>query len=147
VSGVRFEGAAVAHPAPGVIEALGDAELIVVCPSNPVVSIGPLLAVPGLREMLATRRRRVVAVSPIVAGAALKGPADRLMAELGTEPSVVGVARLYAPWVGTLVIDVADAGREGAVHAEGVRCIVTDTVMKSPERATALARVVVDAVG
>jgi LPPG:FO 2-phospho-L-lactate transferase len=147
VSGVRFEGAAVAHPAPGVIEALGDAELIVVCPSNPVVSIGPLLAVPGLREMLATRRDRVVAVSPIVAGAALKGPADRLMAELGTEPSVVGVARLYAPWVGTLVIDVADAGREGAVHAEGVRCIVTDTVMKSPERATALARVVVDAVG
>jgi LPPG:FO 2-phospho-L-lactate transferase len=147
VSGVRFEGAAAAHPAPGVMEALDDAELIVVCPSNPVVSIGPLLAVPGLREALIIRRDRVVGVSPIVAGAALKGPADRLMAELGTEPSVVGVARLYAPWVGTLVIDVADAARAGAVEAEGVRCIVTDTIMNSPERAAALARVVVDAAG
>jgi LPPG:FO 2-phospho-L-lactate transferase len=129
------------------MEALDDAELIVVCPSNPVVSIGPLLAVPGLREALIIRRDRVVGVSPIVAGAALKGPADRLMAELGTEPSVVGVARLYAPWVGTLVIDVADAARAGAVEAEGVRCIVTDTIMNSPERAAALARVVVDAAG
>jgi LPPG:FO 2-phospho-L-lactate transferase len=145
VSGVRFEGAASAHPAPGVMEALGDAELIVVCPSNPVVSIGPLLAVPGLREMLATRRDRVVAVSPIVAGAALKGPADRLMAELGMEPSVVGVARLYARLVGALVVDVADEGCADAVEAEGVRCIVTDTVMGSPERAAALARVVIDA--
>jgi LPPG:FO 2-phospho-L-lactate transferase len=147
VSGVRFEGAAAAHPAPGVMEALDGAELIVVCPSNPVVSIGPLLAVPGLREALTMRRDRVVGVSPIVAGAALKGPADRLMAELGTEPSVVGVARLYAPWVGTLVIDVADAARAGAVEAEGVHCIVTDTVMNTPERAAALARVVVDAAG
>ena len=86
-----------------------------------------------------------MAVSPIVAGSALKGPADRLMAELGTEPSVVGVARLYAPWVSTLVIDEADRALAGAVEAEGVRCVVAPTVMDSPDRAAALARAVIDA--
>jgi LPPG:FO 2-phospho-L-lactate transferase len=145
VSGVRFEGSAAALPAPGVMEAIERAEVIVVCPSNPVVSIGPVLAVPGVRDALVRRRDRVIAVSPIIAGAALKGPADRLMAELGTQSSVVGVARLYAPWVPTLVVDGADATRASDVEAEGVRCVVTDTVMSTPERAAALARVVVDA--
>jgi LPPG:FO 2-phospho-L-lactate transferase len=145
VSGVRFEGATAALPAPGVMEALERADVIVVCPSNPVVSIGPVLAVPGVRDALVRRRDRVIAVSPIIAGAALKGPADRLMAELGTQSSVVGVARLYAPWVRTLVVDGADATRASDVEAEGVRCVVTDTVMSTPERAAALARVVVDA--
>jgi LPPG:FO 2-phospho-L-lactate transferase len=145
VRGVRFEGAEAAQAAPGVMEALHDADSIIVCPSNPVVSIGPVLAVPGVREALMARRDRVAAVSPIVAGAALKGPADRLMAELGSEPSVVGVARLYAPWVGTLVVDVADAHHAGAVEAEGLRCVVTPTVMDSPQRAEELARAVVDA--
>ncbi len=147
VRAVRFEGAEVARPAPGVMEALGDADAIVVCPSNPVVSIGPVLAVPGVREILVARRAQVVAVSPIVAGAALKGPADRLMAELGSESSVVGVARLYAPWVGSLVVDEADGSHAAAVEAEGVRCIVAPTVMSTRERAEDLARVVVDAAG
>ncbi len=147
VRGVRFEGAETARPAPGVMEALQGAATIVVCPSNPVVSIGPVLAVPGVRETLVARRDQVVAVSPIVAGAALKGPADRLMAELGTEPSVLGVARLYAPWVGTLVVDVADASHAAAIRAEGVRCVVTPTVMSTPERAEDLARAVIHAAG
>ena len=147
VRAVRFDGAETSRPAPGVMESLGDAHSIVVCPSNPVVSIGPVLAVPGVREILVARRSQVVAVSPIVAGAALKGPADRLMAELGTESSVVGVARLYAPFVGTLVVDVADASHAAAVEAEGVRCVVAPTVMTTPERAEDLARVVVDAAG
>jgi len=129
------------------MESLEQADTIVVCPSNPVVSIGPLLAVPGVSEALVARRARVVAVSPIIAGAALKGPADRLMAELGTEASVVGVAKLYAPWAATLVVDTADAARAADVEAEGVRCIVTPTVMGSPERAADLARAVVDAGG
>jgi LPPG:FO 2-phospho-L-lactate transferase len=116
----------------------------VVCPSNPIVSIGPLLAVPGVRDALVARRDDIVAVSPIVAGSALKGPADHLMAELGTEPSVVGVARLYAPWVGTLVIDEADRALAGDVEAEGVRCAVAPTIMDSPDRAAALARFVID---
>ena len=145
VRSVRFEGAADARPAPGVMDALERASLIVVCPSNPVVSIGPLLAVRGLEDTLRGRRDDVVAVSPIVAGAALKGPADRLLRELGTESSVVGVARLYASWVGTLVIDEADAGRAAAVEAEGIRCVVAPTVMSSPERAADLAKVVLDA--
>jgi LPPG:FO 2-phospho-L-lactate transferase len=147
VRAVRFEGAEAARPAPGVMEALGDADAIVVCPSNPVVSIGPVLAVPGVREILVARRAQVVAVSPIVAGAALKGPADRLMAELGGESSVVGVARLYAPWVGSLVVDEADGSHAAAVEAEGLRCIVAPTVMSTRERAEDLARVVVDAAG
>ncbi len=147
VGGVRFEGDVSARPAPGVMESLAETDAIIVCPSNPVVSIGPLLAVTGVRQALVDRRQRVVAVSPIVAGAALKGPADRLLAELGSEASVVGVARLYAPWVGTLVIDVADAALADAVEAQGVRCIVTPTVMSSPERAADLAQVVVGAAG
>jgi LPPG:FO 2-phospho-L-lactate transferase len=143
VSAVRFEGAESAHPGPGVLDALKEADRIIVCPSNPIVSIAPLLAVPGILETLMAHRDRVVAVSPIVAGAALKGPADRLMTELGSDPSVAGVARLYAPWISTLVIDEADRGQSRAVEAEGVRCVVAPTIMDSPERATDLAKVMI----
>jgi LPPG:FO 2-phospho-L-lactate transferase len=145
VRSVAFAGADTATPGPGVLDALAEAESIVVCPSNPIVSIGPLLAVPGVAASLEARRDDIVAVSPIVAGAALKGPADRLMAELGTEPSVVGVASLYAPWVGTLVIDQADAAHAGAVEAQGMRCVVGPTVMRTPDAAADLARLVLDA--
>ena len=147
VRAVRFAGAELARPTPGVMDALASADRIVVCPSNPIVSIGPLLAVPGVLDALVGRRADVIAVSPIVAGAALKGPADHLMAELGTEPSVVGVARLYAPWVSTLVIDEADRARAPEVEAQGVRCVVAPTIMGSPERAAALARFVIDVRG
>jgi LPPG:FO 2-phospho-L-lactate transferase len=142
VQGVRFEGAAVARPAPGVLDALAAAERVVICPSNPIVSIGPVLAVPGVRPAVEAARDRVVAVSPIVAGAALKGPADRLLAELGHEVSVVGVARLYAPLAATLVVDEADAPLAAAVEAEGMRCVVAPTIMRGAPEAAALARVV-----
>ena len=142
VESVRFEGAEEAEPAPGVLAAVAAADRVVICPSNPVVSIGPLLAVPGVADAVRARRPDVVAVSPIVAGAALRGPADRLMADLGHEASVVGVARLYAPYAACLVVDEADAGLAAAVEAEGVRCVVAPTVMAGPERAAALARVV-----
>jgi LPPG:FO 2-phospho-L-lactate transferase len=147
VSAVRFAGAEEARPGPGVLEALDTAEVIVVCPSNPVVSIGPLLAVPGMAQHLAGLRERIVGVSPIIAGAALKGPADRLLREMGFESSVVGVARWYAPWMGTLVIDEADAALAGAVESEGVRCLVAPTIMSSVEHAATLSRTVLDAVG
>ena len=143
VTGVRFRGAAAARPAPGVLDALDQGEIIVICPSNPIVSIGPLLAVPGVRDAVVARREHVVAVSPIVAGAALKGPADRLLRELGHEATVVGVARLYAPLAATLVIDRADAASAGAVEAAGMRCVVTPTVMRGPMEAAALARAVI----
>jgi LPPG:FO 2-phospho-L-lactate transferase len=109
------------------------------------VSIAPVLAVQGVQDAVADRRDEVVAVSPIVAGAALKGPADRLLAELGHEPSVVGVARLYAPFCGTLVIDEADAELADDVEAEGLRCVVTPTVMATPEITDALAATVLAA--
>jgi LPPG:FO 2-phospho-L-lactate transferase len=142
VRSVRFEGAGAARPAPGVLEAVAAARTAVICPSNPVVSIGPILAVPGVAEALAARRDRVVAVSPIVGGRALKGPADRLMAELGHEVSVVGVARLYREVAGTLVVDEADAALAPAVEAAGVRCVVAPTVMHTAVEAAALAKLV-----
>ncbi len=146
VRGVRIRGADVARPAPGVLDALDDAEIVVICPSNPIVSIEPVLAVPGVRQAVIARRESVVAVSPIVAGAALKGPADRLLAELGHEVSVVGVARLYAPLAAALVVDEADAALAPAVEAAGMRCVVTAAVMRGPAEAAALARAVLGAV-
>ena len=147
VKGVRFAGAGAARPGPGVIEALAGAAAVVICPSNPIVSIGPVLAVPGLEEALRARRDDTVAVSPIVAGAALKGPADRLLTELGHEASVVGVARLYAPLAAALVIDESDAALAGAVEAEGMRAVVAPSIMTSPEAARALAEAALGAVG
>jgi LPPG:FO 2-phospho-L-lactate transferase len=146
VRGVRFAGAETATPAPGVLDALASAGVIVICPSNPIVSIGPVLAVAGVRDALVARREHVVAVSPIVAGAALKGPADRLLRELGHEASVVGVARLYAPMAATLVVDEADAALAPAVEAEGMRCVVTPTVMTGAAEAAALAGAVLGVV-
>ena len=147
VLSVRFAGAEAAQPAPGVVEAVGSADRLVIAPSNPLVSIGPVLAVPALDEAVAARREDTVAVSPIVAGAALRGPAARLLAELGHESSVVGVARLWAPWAATLVVDEADAGLALAVEAEGVRCVVAPTVMRGPREAAAMAQIVLDGTG
>ena len=142
---VDFEGAAAATPAPGVLDAIAGAGTIVIAPSNPIVSIGPLLAVPGVREALEARRDRSVAISPLVGGAALKGPAERLMREQGLEANAVGVARLYAPLAGTMVIDHADAADAARIEALGVRPVVTDTIMADPERARALALTTLDA--
>jgi LPPG:FO 2-phospho-L-lactate transferase len=145
VTGVRFVGADEARLQPTAEAAMRDAEVVVVAPSNPIVSIGPIRAIAGVDELLAARRSSVVAVSPIVGGAALKGPADRMLIELGHEASVVGVARLYAPIAGTLVIDPADADLAPAVEATGMRCVVQPSVMSTPEIGAALARVVLDA--
>jgi LPPG:FO 2-phospho-L-lactate transferase len=142
VSAVRFEGSDTSTPSPGVLDAIASAERVIVCPSNPIVSIGPILAVPGVRDAVTERRDSVVAVSPIVAGAALKGPADRMLAELGHEASVVGVARLYAPIASTLVVDEADAALAGEVEQAGMRCVVAPTIMRTPADAAALAKVV-----
>ncbi len=140
VVAVRFEGASTAKPAQGVLESLHGAETIVLCPSNPVISIGPLLEVTGIREVLVERRDRVVAVSPIVGGAPVKGPADRLMRPLGIEVSCVGIARTYAAICSTLVIDTIDADRAPEIEAIGLRCTVTNTLMRDPGVAAELAR-------
>lgn len=143
VSAVRFEGSGAAGFTD--LSLLTDSAAVVIAPSNPIVSIGPIRALAGVNDALAARRESVVAVSPIVAGAALKGPADRMLVELGMEPTVVGVARLYAPVCGTLVIDGQDAHLAGAVEECGMRCVVTDTIMSREGVAESLARTVVDA--
>ncbi|MEN9804470.1 MAG: 2-phopspho-L-lactate transferase [Actinomycetota bacterium] len=144
VTAVRFVGAESARPT--FLDELSTSDVVVVAPSNPLVSIGPLRALEGVDRTLNSRRDHVVAVSPIVAGSALKGPADRMLAELGHEPSVVGVARLYAPVCSTLVIDVRDADRVDEVEREGVRCVVTDTIMSSPDVSRSLALTTVSAI-
>ncbi len=142
VTAVRVAGSQTAHPTPGLIKSLAAARTIVIAPSNPIVSIGPVLEVPGVRPAMAARRDSVVAVSPIVGGAALKGPADRLMRELGHECSVVGVARLYRDVAATLVIDEVDAHLADDVESVGVSCVVAPTVMHGVESAADLARIV-----
>ena len=142
IRAVHFAGVDTAKPAPGVLEALHDAALVVVAPSNPIVSIGPILAVSGVAETLAARRSSVVAISPIVAGAALKGPAARMLVELGHEPSALGVARLLAPSIGAFVLDERDGDDLARVHELGIAACATETVMADDAVAAALARVV-----
>jgi LPPG:FO 2-phospho-L-lactate transferase len=143
VAAVRFEGVDSARPAPGVVEAIHSADVVVVCPSNPVVSIGPILAVAGIRAALRERREAVVGISPIVQGAALKGPAAHLLPLLGAEVSASGVAWLYADFCGTFVVDRRDPGEAPKVEALGVRPAVLETVMDTPETARSLASAVV----
>ena len=146
VRALRFEGAEQARPAPGVLESIAEAEAVVVAPSNPLVSIGPILAVPGLRQALVDTAAPVVAVSPIVGGRALKGPADRMMASLGPEASATGVARLYADFLDVLVLDKVDAALAPAVEALGVRPVVADTIMRDDATRRALAEATLNAV-
>jgi LPPG:FO 2-phospho-L-lactate transferase len=146
ISNVRFAGAEDSTPAPGVVEAIESAELIVIAPSNPLVSIAPVLAVPGIRDALVQRRKDVIAVSPIIAGAALKGPADRMLDELGHDASVLGVAALYNEFASTLVIDTADDSLQSAVESFGLNCIVTETIMSKPGVSESLARTVLSGV-
>lgn len=137
--GVRFVGIEQARPAPGVLEALRTAEVIVIAPSNPVVSIGTILAVPGVRDAIVAASAPVVAVSPIIAGAPVKGPAAPLMRAVGLEVSVRGVAACYQGLVDVLVIDRADADLADDIRASGINVAVTDTVMRGPVEKRCLA--------
>jgi len=127
-----------------VLDALKTADLVVVCPSNPVTSIGPILAVPGIVEALASTHARVVGVSPIVAGAAVSGPAGALMRARGLPVSPVGVARAYAPWLSTLLVAHEDAACAAELGALGVAVVPTDVMMPNAAREVALARVVLE---
>jgi LPPG:FO 2-phospho-L-lactate transferase len=145
IRSVRFDHVG-ATPTAEVLAALGDGAILI-APSNPIVSIGPIRALPGIDEALGARRDAVVAVSPIVGGAALKGPADRMLTELGIEPSVVGIAELYAPVAATLVVDPVDAHLAADVERAGMTCLVVPSVMSTPDVAAALARACLDASG
>jgi LPPG:FO 2-phospho-L-lactate transferase len=146
---VRFRGAEGAKATHEVLAAISSASVVVVAPSNPIVSVGPILAVPGLSETLASARSRgvpIIAVSGIVGGKALKGPADRMLASLGHEVSALGVARLYANWVDAFVLDAVDAALRPAIEALGLRALVTDTIMNDDAARARLAGEILDSI-
>jgi LPPG:FO 2-phospho-L-lactate transferase len=142
VKGIRFENIASARPAPGVAEAIRQAEALIICPSNPLISIGPILAVPGLRALLQETKATVAAISPVVGGASLKGPTDRMLAELGMEVSATQVARLYADLLDVYIIDHQDEQAKAQIEQLGMKVFVTNTVMSGPEEKLALAKAV-----
>lgn len=146
VAGVDLTAAEAADPAPGVIEAISEADVVVVCPSNPIISVAPILAVRGVRAALAARRHKVVAVTPVIGGRPVRGPADRLLSGLGVEVSAVGVAGLYADFCGTFVIDDVDAGLAPRVAALGVDAVVAPTLMTDDQAAASLAKQALGAV-
>jgi LPPG:FO 2-phospho-L-lactate transferase len=141
VRGIGFGGVESAKPAAGVLEAIRNADRIIVCPSNPLISIGPILAVPGIREALRARRREVIAVCPIVGGKSLKGPSDKMLTQLGHESSARSVAKLYADFTGTFVIDPADRSQSAAIEKLEMKVVVVPTVMKTRQDKRKLARV------
>ena len=146
VRAVNYAGAPVARPAPGVLNALRTADAVLVCPSNPITSIGPILAVPGLVEGLRATEATVVAVSPIVGGDAVSGPAGRLMAGAGLPVSATGVARAYAGWLDVLVFDEQDRALAPEVRAAGAAPVPVPTMMSSRDAEVALARHVLSAI-
>ncbi|MDE2059746.1 MAG: 2-phospho-L-lactate transferase [candidate division NC10 bacterium] len=140
VRGVVFEGIDGSQPAPGVLEAIEAADGIIVCPSNPIISIGPILAVPGIREALKATRAPIVAISPLVCGRSLKGPTDKFLAGLGHEVSALSVARLYHDFLDLLIIDRLDTDLLPAIEALPLRARATETVMNNLDRKIALAK-------
>jgi len=140
VKGIRFAGVESAQPAPGVLEAIRDADRVIICPSNPLISIGPILAVPQVRDQLRAHKEKVLAVCPIVGGKSLKGPSDKMLAQLGHEPTASGVAKLYADFTGTFVIDPVDKSQSAAIAALGMKVAILPTVMKTLAQKRKLAR-------
>ena len=144
VLGVEFFGVDEAKPAPGVLEAIREAERVIVCPSNPIVSIGTILAVNGVRDALRQTDAKKVAVSPIIAGAPVKGPADKLLRGLGFEVSAFSVAKLYSDFLDVFVLDAADAAERDKIEKLGIEVKVTNTLMKNLEDKIELARAVLE---
>jgi len=141
---IAFEGATQAKPAPGLIEAIADAGLVLIAPSNPLISIGPILAVPGIREALRRRREQVVSVCPLVGGKSLKGPTDKMMAQLGHDVSAAAVAAMYSDFCGTMILDSADEGACAEVEAARMHAIVLPTVMHTDGDKIRLAQSIMD---
>jgi LPPG:FO 2-phospho-L-lactate transferase len=147
VRGFSYENAGSARPAEGVLDAIDQADAVVVCPSNPFISIGPILAIPGIRDALRARTRAVMAVSPIIAGQAVKGPTAAMLAQLGHEVSAAGVAALYCDFAGVFVLDTADGGLVETVSRLGVEPRVTPVLMATDEARVDLARRLVEMLG
>ncbi|HEV2668268.1 MAG TPA: 2-phospho-L-lactate transferase [Blastocatellia bacterium] len=146
VTGIRFENIESAKPAPGVAEAVLSSDAIIICPSNPLISIGPILAVPGLRGLLERAEAPVVAISPVVGGASLKGPTDRMLADLGMQVSAAQVARLYSDIADVFILDIQDEHAKPEIENLGLKVCVTDTVMSGLEEKIKLAEFTLRAV-
>lgn len=144
---VELRGLANARPAPGVCEAIRSADLVILPPSNPLVSIGPILGLPGVRDALRQTPAAVVGINPLVAGKPIKGPADRMLSGLGIEASAAGVAGLYADFLDAFVIDAQDAAHQAGLQAQGLTVRVTDTIMTDMDTSIALARTVIALAG
>jgi LPPG:FO 2-phospho-L-lactate transferase len=142
VTDVIFEGAEKAEPAPGVIKAIEGAERIIICPSNPILSIAPILAIKAIKKALENAKAPIVGVSPIVGGKALKGPADKVMKSLGYEPSAYGVAKFYGKLLKHLIIDETDKEQKKRIEKLGIKVTMTNTIMKSLEDSIRLAKIV-----
>ena len=144
VLNVLFEGKELADPAPGVLESLEETDGIIVCPSNPIVSIGPILAVKEVRKTLRETRSKIVAISPIVGGATIKGPADKLMRGLGHEVSAYGVAFLYRDFLDAFIMDETDTAYKSRVEKLGIRAVTTNTIMRTPQDKVKLAQLTLE---
>ncbi|MCI0665806.1 MAG: 2-phospho-L-lactate transferase [Acidobacteria bacterium] len=140
VKGIRFENIELARPAPGVAEAILEANAVIICPSNPLISIGPILAVPGIRDLLKETKATRMAISPVVGGASLKGPTDRMLTDLGMEVSARQVAKLYADLIDIFILDRRDETAKEEIEQLGMKVVVTDTVMSDTDKKIALAR-------
>ena len=140
IASIKFQGHETAHPAPELISEILEADIILIAPSNPLVSIAPILSIAGIRDVLQKRRKDVIAISGIIGGKALKGPAGRLLNELGYEASAAAVAEIYKDIAGTFVIDDVDKHERKRIQELGLNCIITDTVMTNSTKAADLCR-------
>lgn len=147
IRGIRFENIEASVPAPGTLEAIRDSKTVIVCPSNPLISIGPILAVPGLRDALKATSANVVAISPVVRGSSLKGPTDRMLRDLKMEVSAAQVARMYSDFIDVFVVDASDAAQVPIVEETGIKVLVTNTVMSGVDERKNLARSVLQVCG
>lgn len=145
VTGLRFENIESSCPAPGVAEAILESEGVILCPSNPLISIGPILAVPGLRDMLKQTKAKIAVISSVVGGASLKGPTDRMLADLGMEVSALQIAKLYADFADIFILDQQDEGLGPQIEQLGLQVVIADTVMVNADKKQALAKTVLAA--
>lgn len=142
VKGIRFENIEASEPAPGVAEAILNAEAIILCPSNPLISIGPVLAVPGVRDLLKQTQAKIAVISSVVGGMSLKGPTDRMLADLGYSVSATQIAKLYSDFADIFILDMQDQDATSEIESLGMKVVVADTVMSKDEKKVALAELV-----
>ena len=144
VRGINFRGIKDAGPSPGILEAIKKSELIIICPSNPIISIGPILDIRGIRDEIVNSNAKVVAVSPLIGGKPLKGPADKLMRGLGLEASSSEIANLYKDFLDVMVLDNSDAGEVDKINSMGIKTFVTDTIMTDDEKSKILSEKILE---